>query len=115
MPFSSLEPSTITTIGTAIAGIIAAYGTYRAGKRKQSQETEAQKHSIEQDAANALMELNAVNKAFRDEVRSDLRSAQDKIAQLEAAVISKDRIILELQSEIARLRFELDRMKRDGQ
>lgn len=111
MQILGLDASTITTVATAIGGIIAAIGTYKAGKRKQQQEQVTQQHSIEQDAAKALMDLNAANKAFRDEVREDLRKAQERIAVLETAVIAKDRIIMELQTEVQRLRMELEKVQ----
>lgn len=113
MDIFSIPTPVLTAVGTAIAGIITAIGTYKAGKRKQLQDSIGQKHTIEQDAANALMELNAANKAFRDEIRTDLRTAQDRIAVLEVSIISKDKRILELEFEVQRLRSELERFQRE--
>lgn len=109
-----IDPSVVTTIGTALAGIITAWGAYKAGKRKQTSESIEQKHSIEQDAQQAMMDLNAANKLFRDEIRSDLRIAQERIAVLEQAIISKDKLISDLQSEVQRLRNELERFQREN-
>lgn len=109
-----VDPSTITTIGTAVAGVITAWGAYRAGKRKQTAESIDQKHSIEKDAQQAMMDLNAANKLFRDEIRADLRTAQDRIAVLESLVIAKDAKILQLEYEVQRLRSELERFQRDN-
>ena len=109
-----VDPGTITTIGTAIAGIITAWGAYRAGKRKQTQDDQDQKHSIEQDAQRALMELNAANKTFRDEIRADLLRAQERIAVLESLVMAKDKKILDLEYEVQRLRAELERFQREN-
>lgn len=113
MDIFSIPTPVLTAVGTAIAGIITAIGTYKAGKRKQLQDSIGQKHTIEQDAANALMELNAANKAFRDEIRTDLRTAQDRIAVLEVSIISKDKRILELEFEVQRLRSELESFQRE--
>ena len=73
---------------------------------------------IDDDAtSSAFKELAEANRTFRAEVKNDLQAAQERIAVLEAAINNKDRIILELQTQIARLQFELDRMKtgRNGQ
>lgn len=108
MQLSDISPTMITAIGTALAGIITAICTYKAGKRKQLHDSEKQKHSIEQDAATSLLELNAANRAFRDEIRADLRIAQERIAVLEKSITAKDILIMTLQEEVQRLREELD-------
>ena len=108
MDISAISPATLTAVGGVITTVFGAIGSWIVAKR-QSKKLE------DETTANSFKELAEANRTFRAEVKADLQIAQERIAVLEAAINSKDRIILELQTQIARLQFELDRFKRDGQ
>jgi hypothetical protein len=57
--------------------------------------------------------INKANGDFREEVRRDLDKSNTRIGVLEALIVSKDRIIIELQLELVQLRRELDAVKKN--
>ena len=108
MDISLISTSTLTAIAGVITTVFGAIGSWMIAKR-QSKKLE------DETSANSFKELAEANRLFRQEVKADLQRAQERIAVLEVAIISKDKKILELEYEVQRLRSELDHFKRDGQ
>jgi hypothetical protein len=101
-----LSSEIITGIIAGLTGLTTAAGSWFAARRQYRKD----------DKQVRIDEMAAINKAngdFREEVRRDLDKSNARIAVLETMIVSKDRIILELQLELVQLRKELDAVKRN--
>lgn len=100
----TLSTELITGIIAGATGLVTAIGSWLAARHQYKQN----------ESKGKIDEMQAFHKAnadFRDEVRRDLDKANARIATLEALIVSKDRLIIELQSELMVLRKELDAVK----
>jgi hypothetical protein len=100
----TLSSEIITGIIAGLTGLTTAAGSWLVAKRQYTKDEK--QSNIEEMAA-----LMRANTDFRDEIRRDLDKANARIGVMEALIVSKDRIILELQLEIIQLRRELDVVK----
>jgi len=101
-----LSSEIITGIIAGLTGLATAAGSWFAARRQYRKD----------DKQVRIDEMAAINKAngdFREEVRRDLDKSNTRIGVLEALIVSKDRIIIELQLELVQLRRELDAVKKN--
>jgi len=108
MDLTTLSPQTLTAMAGVFTTIAGSVGSWVIAKRKAKK--------IESDTAtSAFKELAEANRLFRMEVKADLQHAQERIAILEVAIISKDKKIFELELQISKLRSELEQFQKENE
>lgn len=119
MDLSSDVISALITTGSALVSALLTFIVMR--KRNSVRQSSADKNWFEA--------LNQANAQFRDEIRKDLSEAKNELTEskqdlfraterirvLEETVLQRDKVVMELQLEIARLQERLKKYESSGQ